>query len=173
MLERIAAYVNYPLLRKDFIINREQVRISKEMGASAVLLTKKLLQKEHLDELATYALSINVMPFVEVACQEEFSCYCPPPGSAVAVNNKDIRIKESDSPGIGKSLTLLQGCRKENSVLYVSASGIEAPSDVSRLLSAGFDAVLIGTALLKRRYLREEMAKFAGDAVSHEFNRRL
>lgn len=170
MLERLAASVDYPLLRKDFIINREQVRVSKEMGAHAVLLTKRLLQQEHLDELAAYALSINVMPFVEVASESEFAGYKPPPGTAVAVNNKDIRIRETDAPGIGKSLALLSGIDKAKSALYISASGVETPSDVTRLLESGYDGVLIGTALLRTRCARSEMIKFASgrDAALHE-----
>ena len=174
MLERLAACVDHPLLRKDFIINREQVRISKEMGAHAVLLTKRLLQKEHLDELAAYAVSIDLMPFVEVAGEAEVTGYNPPAGSAVAVNNKDIRIRETDAPGIGKSLGLMSGITKAKSVLYVSASGVEAPSDVTQLLESGYDAVLIGTALLRTRCARTEMIRFASgrDAALHEIGGR-
>lgn len=161
MLERIAQRVKYPILRKDFIINPKEIEISKKTGASAVLLTKKILEKDHLEELAHYACSIDLVPFIEVATQKEIEEISPPPGSVIAINNRNISIKEVDDSGISKSMNLIRATTgRGKACLYVSASGIENPEQVARLLEAGFGGVLVGSALMRATDTRNAVGKF-------------
>ena len=149
LLLKLRENFDCPILRKDFITNKYQIKSSKEAGANAILLTRKLLRKEHLKELAEYAFSIDVMPFIEIADENEAAELEIVPGSILAVNNKNIQVKETDKGGIEKSMRLLKKIQKHPASFYVSASGIDSAADIKKLAEEGFDAFLIGTSLLK------------------------
>lgn len=162
LLERIASRVDYPILRKDFITNEKQVDRTKDAGAQAVLLTGKLLSKGNLLELANYALTVGLTPFVEVGGKTEIDELEIPKGAILAINNKDISVKEIDQGTPAKSLDLIQDLQHHKAALYVSASGIDRRETLNKLLQSGFDAVLIGTALLECNDIAEGMRMFTG-----------
>ena len=66
----------------------------------------------------------------------------------VAVNNKDIRRRERGEARIERSLELLPAVRASGAECAVSAGGIADERVAARLLDAGYDALLVGTALL-------------------------
>lgn len=149
LLRQVRGLTARPVLRKDFITCRRAVDESREAGADAVLLTKRLLSAETLASLASYALSRGITPFVEVADGHELRQVALPDGAVLAVNNRDIRNREVGDQGVECSLALQRtaaGCRP---AAWVSASGIEGPADIGALVAAGFDAALVATALLR------------------------
>jgi indole-3-glycerol phosphate synthase len=160
MLKELSQHSSLPILRKDFITNRRQIEQSKSDGAAAVLLTKKLLTNEHLSNLIAFALSIGVTPFVEVSDPNEVCGLQLPEATIIAANNKRIQDKETDSGNIDISLELLDACRATGAQIVVSASGIRTPAQVRRLFNAGFDAFLIGTALLESSDLQNSLKQF-------------
>ena len=151
ILAQLRKNFDCPILRKDFITNHNQIQASKDIGANAVLLTRKLLSKEHLRSLAEFAFSIDVMPFIEIADEQEATELEIAPGSILAVNNKDIQVKETDSGGIEKSIQLLKKIKNYEASLFASASGIENHEEIKKLSTIGFDVFLIGTSLLKSK----------------------
>lgn len=160
LLERIAKLVSLPILRKDFIVNREQIKITKDYGSNAVLLTKKLLKTKHLMDLTDYCISIGITPFIEAADASELKKLQLNSYAIIAINNKNISIKESDSGGIKKSLLLHKAATKCGAGAKISASGISTPEQARLLFFTGFDALLIGTALLKAKNTEEAVKKF-------------
>jgi len=160
MLEQLADILDLPILRKDFITSKKQVQLSKKLGASAVLLTKKLLCKEHLQELADYCLSIDLIPFIEVSSKDELAGLKFNSNSIVAVNNRDIMIKETCGSGIDKSLCLVDEAKKSGAALTVSASGISTRAEAHRLIHSGFDALLIGTVILQAEDIKKTLTDF-------------
>ncbi len=160
MLRELARQTSLPILRKDFITNRRQILQSKADGAAAVLLTKKLLTVDHLCDLADFALTIGVTPFVEVSDSAEIAGLHLPQGAVIAVNNKRILDKETGCRDIGKSLALLDACRATGAGIVASASGICTPAQARQLFNAGFDAFLIGTALLESTDLQHTLSQF-------------
>lgn len=161
MLTELARHTWLPILRKDFITNKRQIVQSKANGAAAVLLTKKLLRTEHLTDLSAYALSIGVTPFVEISDETDVQGVSLPPGAVIAVNNKRIMDQETDCGDINKSLALIDVCRATGAGLLASASGICTPHQVRRLFKAGFDAFLIGTALLASGDIQKCLQQFS------------
>lgn len=160
-LEKVAACVAAPVLRKDFIINCKQIRESREMGASAVLLTKKILPTEQIEELALCALSHDMVPFIEVSNEQELKECTSFAGAILAINNKDIRTKETDTCDYRKGMQLLRDCKKGRlEALFVSASGITTDLQAAQLIDAGFDALLIGTSLMRSHNIEREIARF-------------
>ena len=147
LLHEIASLTRLPLLIKDFVTKEEQIIEARDAGASAVLLTARILPKSVLRHLVEASRRQGVTPFVEVACAEElegleFS------GCVVAVNNKDILHRERGPAVIARSPALLPAILASGTSCPVSASGIDSPVLAARLLDAGFKALLIGTGLL-------------------------
>ncbi len=160
MLVELARHTRLPILRKDFITNKQQIDQSKADGAAAVLLTQKLLKVDHLRDLAAYAISIDMTPFVEIEDKAEMQDLSLPTGAVIAVNNKSILDRETDAGDIGKSLALVKACRATGAGFLASASGICRPDQTQQLFKAGFDAFLIGTELLKSEDIGECLGQF-------------
>lgn len=148
---RILAATGLPVLRKDFIATRGHLEQSHQLGASAVLLTCTLLRPRDVWRLASEALAMGLTPFVEAASDAELLGLDLPKGAILAINNRNIRERETDDGGIERSLRLYDQARRLDPALLVSASAISCPKDIRLLRRCGFDAVLVGTALMAGR----------------------
>lgn len=148
MIIELAA-TGLPVLRKDFIVSRAHLEESARLGASAVLLTCTLLRPRDLARLAGLALELGLTPFVEAASAPELEGLSLPEGAVLAVNNRNIRERETDGGSIERSLALQGAARQvQRQGLLISASGITRPEQAAQVLAAGYDGVLIGTALM-------------------------
>lgn len=134
-----------PILRKDFIRNVKALRESKERGASAVLLTRQILDANRFADLVVAARELGVEPFVEVATAEELADVISGYDGLIAINNADIATREATGEGIDRSLEMRVD---DGDRIWVSASKVDDPADVVRLAAAGFDGVLVGTHLM-------------------------
>ncbi|MFD4245019.1 indole-3-glycerol-phosphate synthase [Streptomyces sp. NPDC058525] len=153
LLAEVTGLTELPVLQKDFITNPGQLRAAVELGASAVLLTAALLPKAALARLAEGALALGLTPFIEVAGPAEIEALPSCEGCVVAVNNKDIRVRERGDADLGRSTRLLPAVRLTGSPCPVSASGIDDPRVAAGLLTAGFAGLLVGTGLLRANRL--------------------
>lgn len=149
LLGEVAARTRLPLLRKDFVTSRRQLRRSRDLGASAVLLTVKVLPADVLARLVDHALDLGLTPFVEVTDAAEAAAVPRASACVVAVNNKDIATRERLPGDLDRSAGLLPAVRDTGARCAISASGITDPADAARLLDAGFDGLLVGTGLLR------------------------
>jgi indole-3-glycerol phosphate synthase len=148
MLAEVAELTDLPLLRKDFITRESQVVKAKEMGASAILLTARILPKSAFQSLIETILGHGLTPFVEVADHDEIGSVIHAEECIVAVNNKDIREQERGRGDIDVSRSLLEATMATGTRCPVSASAITDPKVAAELISAGFKGLLIGTGLL-------------------------
>ena len=146
LLHEVAALTHLPLLKKDFITSQQQIVAARDAGASAVLLTARILPRSLLRHLIEDSLREHITPFVEITSADELSGL-QLDGCIVAVNNKDILSRERGAAVLGRSSSLLPAIL--NSAAYpASASGIGSPELAAGLLDSGFKALLIGTGLL-------------------------
>jgi indole-3-glycerol phosphate synthase len=148
LLREVAALTELPILKKDFVTSERQIAAAKALGASAVLLTAELLPGALTARLAAACRRHGVTPFVEVSSAAQLERLGDARGCVVAVNNKDIRRRERGEARIERSLELLPAVRRSGAECAVSAGGIADPQAAARLLDAGYDALLVGTALL-------------------------
>lgn len=149
LLREVASLTDLPLLRKDFVVGRAQLRQTRELGASAVLLTARLLPAATLVALAHQALELGLTPFVEVADEAEIAALGPVAADCVvAVNNNDIATRETGAGEPGRDLRLLPAVLGTGTSFPVSAGGIDDPARAARLLAAGYAGLLVATALL-------------------------
>ncbi|WP_407563172.1 indole-3-glycerol-phosphate synthase [Streptomyces sp. 184] len=149
LLDEVVAATSLPVLVKDFFTKEKQIRQAAEAGAAAVLLTATILPDRLMPTLIDACLDHGVTPFVEITAAAELSALTRAGSCVVAVNNKDIRRRESDDPDLSRSHDLLPRVRAAGAGLPVSASGIATPEDAAALLAAGFRGLLIGTGLLR------------------------
>lgn len=163
MLRDVAQLTSLPILKKDFITTENQIIQAKSMGASAVLLTARVLPRSVLAHLITTALHHGLAPFVEVASEAELEAVVHGEDCIIAINNKDIRRHERGPADINRSLSLLGPALLTGTRCPVSASGIDEPDVAAGLIAAGFKGVLIGAGLL----LAESMQSWLRDFDQH------
>ncbi|MEO3870700.1 indole-3-glycerol-phosphate synthase [Nonomuraea sp. B12E4] len=149
LLREVADLTGRPLLQKDFVTRHDQVPRAARLGASAVLLTAALLPRSSLRSLVAVCLEEGLTPFVEVTTEEEIAAVPDADRCVIAVNNKDIKVRERDQGDVERSLKLLPALARSGTRCPVSASGIDGPPVAARLLDHGYAGLLVATALLR------------------------
>jgi indole-3-glycerol phosphate synthase len=143
-LREVAAAVDLPVLRKDFIVDKGQIWEAAEAGAAAVLLIVGILADDRLHELLLEALDCGLDPLVEVHDLEETRRACRAGCSIVGINNRDLVTLEVDLAATEYLAPALGPC-----MFPVSESGIVTPADACRAALAGARALLVGEALVR------------------------
>jgi indole-3-glycerol phosphate synthase len=149
MLAEVRELTDLPLLRKDFITREKQIVAAKEMGASAILLTAKILPSKTFQHLIELALGHGLTPFVEIVDETELDSVIHAEDCIIAINNKDINTREREAGDIDLSRSLLEAVIDTGTPCPVSASAILDPKVSAELVTAGFKGLLIGTGLLR------------------------
>ena len=149
MLREVAGLADVPLLKKDFITREKQIVAARDLGASAVLLTAKILPAKTFQHLVELSLQHGLTPFVEVVDQGELESVIHPEDCVIAVNNKDINTREREPGDIDTSRSLLEATIQAGTPCPVSASAILDPRIAAELVDSGFKGLLIGTGLLR------------------------
>ncbi len=171
MLHDVVEVTDLPILKKDFITRESQIVAAKKAGASAILLTARILPKSSFQSLIETILRHDLTPFVEVADHDELATVTHADECIVAVNNKDIRHQERDSGDLDLSRSLLEATIQTGTACPVSASAISEPRVAAELIDAGFRGLLIGAGLLLsgsvQSWVREFESHRAALTVSH------
>ncbi len=147
LLAKIRQAVALPILRKDFIVNRDQLQESADLGANAVLLIASLLKARQLLKLVEDSLQLGLEPLVETHNGAEILAVKALKLRMLGINNRNIMQLEMDDGGVGNTEKLTG--LVEPGVLIISESSLLSLQDVKRAAAAGAHAVLIGTAILK------------------------
>jgi indole-3-glycerol phosphate synthase len=141
-LERVAATVRMPVLRKDFILDEAQIVEARAAGAAAVLLIVRALSRRRLGELLAATRSAGMDALVEVHTGPELEAAIEAGAMVVGVNSRDLDSFRVDVERTWRLLGRVPADR-----IAVAESGMASVADVERAAAAGADAVLIGTAL--------------------------
>jgi indole-3-glycerol phosphate synthase len=149
MLHDVVALTDLPILKKDFITRESQIVAAKAAGASAILLTARILPRSSFQKLIEIILRHELTPFVEVADHDELDSVTHAAECIVAINNKDIRHQERDAGDLDLSRSLLEATIATGTPCPVSASAITDPRVAAELIEAGFRGLLIGAGLLQ------------------------
>ncbi len=135
-----------PVLRKDFTVCEADVYDARLMGADALLLIVAALSDAELRRLRELAGSLGLEALVEVHDEAELARALDAGTTLVGVNQRDLRTFEVDSERAVRVRALVPP-----GLATVAESGITSPADLCRLGAAGFDAVLVGEALVISR----------------------
>jgi indole-3-glycerol phosphate synthase len=132
-----------PVLRKDFTVGPADVLDARSMGADAVLLIAAALSPEEMLELAALADSVGLDALIEVHDEAEAERALTGGATLIGVNQRDLFSFDVDPARALRVAAMLPA-----GVVRVAESGIRDGDDVRRLAAAGFDAVLVGEALV-------------------------
>ncbi len=132
-----------PAIAKDFIVDPLQLQWARRAGAKAILLIAALYPRQELLEYARLARSYGMVPLIETHELSDLMKLGEDIWELVGVNNRDLRTFDVE---ITNSLALLPSLPP--GALKVSESGIGGAEDIDTLSGAGYDAYLIGEALL-------------------------
>jgi indole-3-glycerol phosphate synthase len=136
--------VDLPILRKDFVLDPLQIWEARAIGADAVLLIVAALTDADLAMLMKTASSAGVDPLVEVHTLEEAKRAVAAGAPAVGVNNRDLHTFAVDLSVAERLSDLI-----EEVPVRVAESGIFTAADARRMKDSGYQAVLVGEALVR------------------------
>jgi indole-3-glycerol phosphate synthase len=132
-----------PILRKDFLLDRRQVVESRAFGADAVLLIVRVLTDDELAELLEETCRWGMAALIEVHDEDDIARIARHAPPVVGINQRNLADFAVDRTAFARLRRLLP----EDTVV-VAASGIGCAQDVANAGAAGFDAVLVGEALV-------------------------
>ncbi len=143
-LAAVREAVELPVLRKDFIIDPIQLYEAKLAGADAVLLIAAALDSRWLEELVKETRDLAMTPIVEIHTPEEIDRALAVGPTIVGINNRNLATLE-----VSLETTLKLRPFLPPGLLVLAESGIRTPQDIRLLRSAGVNAFLVGTSLMR------------------------
>jgi indole-3-glycerol phosphate synthase len=155
-LEDLAAVreaVQVPVLRKDFIVSSYQLWEARAYGADMVLLIVAALEQNALVSLVERALSIDLVPLVEVHTEDELDRALDAGARILGVNARNLATLEVDRSVFGRLAP-----RVPDGIIKIAESGIRGPHDLLAYAAAGADAVLVGESLVTGKDPRSAVA---------------
>lgn len=146
-LAQAARVTSLPLLCKDFVVHEKQLRLAAQTGASAALLIVAILDDGELRDFIALCRELGLDPLVEVFDQRELDRALASGADLIGINSRNLR---DFSVALGRALELR--ARVPEGIPVVAESGVRTGEDLLRVGDAGFDAVLIGTTLMRSRH---------------------
>lgn len=161
-LRKVSELVSVPILRKDFIIDKIQIAEAAASGASAILLIVKAL-KDRAAELYEFATSIGMDALIEIHETVELEIALDIKAEIVGVNNRNLETFHTD---LEASLSLAPII--PHHMIKVAESAIFNREDILRVRHAGYNAALIGQALVEAEKPRELIQEFLLDEEARD-----
>ncbi len=155
LAEVVAAVPDTPVMRKDFLVEPEQIVEARGVGASGVLLIATMLSDAKLSDMLACAFEHDMFVLLETfdvddlkrvanvldypmhrdrAEREQF---------LVGVNTRNLRTLEVDAGRLEQLAPSLPNAK------CVAESGLHSASDAATAASLGYQLVLVGTALMR------------------------
>ncbi|BAV92034.1 indole-3-glycerol-phosphate synthase [Candidatus Desulfovibrio trichonymphae] len=137
-----------PLLRKDFIFDLLQVRATAATPASAVLIIVKLTPDvRFLRQLREEAEKFGMQAVVEVFDKEDLRRARESGARIIQVNARNLDTLQVDRISCCQ---LAEENTPMDNELWIAASGISRAEHLVQAAEAGYNAVLIGSALMRQ-----------------------
>ena len=158
MLDRVRSAVSVPILRKDFIIREDQL---DAVATDAVLLIARFLSgpdTPSLSRLVEAARTRGMTPLVEVHTADELATAEAAGARIVGVNNRDLAELSVDLSVCEELIP------RAAAPVVIAESGMKTPADADRMLAAGADGLLIGSAIMADD-VREQTQRFTTPAT--------
>ncbi len=143
-LQAARAGVEIPALRKDFTVSAHDVVDARLMGADCVLLIVAALDNSELADFHALAVEIGLDVLVETHDEAEVERALVADASLIGVNQRDLVTFEVDTDRAVRVASYLP-----DDAVKVAESGVQGPEDAAILRTAGYDAVLVGEALVR------------------------
>jgi indole-3-glycerol phosphate synthase len=143
-LHEASSVVKIPCLRKDFILDPFQILEARAAGADAILLIVAAHSDASLSDLHGKADSMGLDVLCETHDRDEMERAIALGFDLIGVNSRDLRTFSVRT----ELFTELAEVMPQGLVM-VAESGIRTAEDLVRLRDAGYQAFLIGEALMR------------------------
>lgn len=144
-LQAARSATSVPVLRKDFTIDEVQIYEARAIGADAVLLIVAALPDQQLfADLHGLATDLGLTVLVETHDRDELDRALAVGADIVGVNSRDLDTFD-ENLGVGASLA----ADIPTDVIAVAESAIRSAADAHHMARSGFDAILVGEALVR------------------------
>jgi len=143
-LQRVRAKLDFPILRKDFMVDPYQFYEARSLGADLVLLIARILEPETIADFTNLAHDLGMEVLCEVHNREELDRVGDAAVDFIGVNCRDLeRFSTNLDHLVDMTAELPRG------IPWVAESGMHATADVARLYEAGYRLFLIGEYLMR------------------------
>lgn len=143
-LRAVRAAVEHPVLRKDFLVDPDEILEARAAGADTVLLISSCLSDDELATMLATARELGMEPLVETHTDEDLDRVLSTDAEVVGVNARDLESLDIDVPAALRRLA-----RIGNDRVGVLESGIRTRADVAAAVAAGASAILVGETLMR------------------------
>jgi tryptophan synthase beta chain len=143
-LAAVRAAVTLPVLAKDFVVEERQLELIRAAGADLVLLLAVLHPPRRLRALVAVARDLGLEPLVEAHDKAEVEAAVASAARLIGLNNRDLRTLDVDPERAVALRTLVPEDR-----LVVAESGVRDAATLRGWRALGFDAALVGEALVR------------------------
>jgi indole-3-glycerol phosphate synthase len=160
-LAAVRKAVQVPVLRKDFVVSSYQLWEARAHGADLVLLIVAALDQSALVSLVERAVSIGLVPLVEIHAEGELERAVDAGARVIGVNARDLSTLRLDRRIVSTVIP-----RIPSGIVKIAESGVRGPHDLLAYAAAGADAVLVGESLVTGKNPRAAVADLV-TAASH------
>ncbi len=154
-LRAVRKAVALPVLAKEFVVDARQLPVLRAAGADLVLLIAALHPARRLADLVARARDLGLEPLVEIHAEREMDAALGTATRLVGVNARDLRTLAVDPERVMRLRAAVPGDR-----LAIGESGVRGTATVVRWRAAGYDAALVGEALMRAADPRAAVASF-------------
>lgn len=141
-----------PVLRKDFLLDEEDIEVSYRAGADIVLLIATLLDAETLLRLHGRATALGMAALVELYTAADAEKARPFAPELTGINSRDLTSFRVD-----RLHPLAVAAHVDWPTRLVYESGVFHGEDARLVASAGFSGLLVGEAVVRRPALVGEL----------------
>ncbi len=170
-LSNMKQQIPKPILRKDFIFEEYQVYEARAFGADALLLMVNVLDRENMQRLFELSRELGMDVLFEAHTKEEINAI-PDGAKLYGINSRKFKAstqtfekstKGSDFTVELDTFSLISHVPKD--AIKIAESGV-SPAQLPEVINIGYNAILVGTSLLKAESGIENMVKDFEEAIS-------
>lgn len=152
-LQAARAACEFPVLRKDFLVDAYQVYEARAMGADAILLIASALDLPTMRDFEAIAKTLGLAVLVEVHDGDELEAALQLETPLIGINNRNLRTFEVS---LQTTLDLLP--RIPAGRIVVTESGILAAGDVELMRRHNVHTFLVGEAFMRQSHPGQALA---------------
>ncbi len=154
-IPRVRRISGLPVLMKDFVVSPRQLDFAAALGADAVLLIVRALTPLQLAELARGARQRGLATIVEAHGAQEIPRAAEVGPDVLGVNARDLASFATDLSALETLAAAIPA-----GPVRLAESGIRSREDVAHLAKVGWEAFLVGEALLRSEDPEEMLREF-------------
>lgn len=144
-LTRARSASGLPVLAKGFFVDPVEVDFLRAVGADAILLIARCLDRNTLEAMAHRARALGMAALVELHSEGDLDLIEGLDLDLVGVNHRDL-----DTLAMDLDLSRRLAERLPAAALKVAESGLQGTDDLRRMRALDFESVLVGTAFMRQ-----------------------